>query len=517
MRSAAPYVLAIDLGTTGVKVAVVDDDATIRCAATESFVTRFTPDGGAEQDAEAWWQAIGRCSRAAVAGGGGAGRVGAVAVTAQYMSIVAIDADGSPLAPVVMWMDTRGGARHPLRDDHDAFGVWVDRHGLPPLPNDDLAHIAVLREYYPEVDSRVVAFVEPVDALVARLSGRIVATATTAFPLMCTDNRVWSRVAYDPVLVARAGIDAGLLPPIVPSDEPVGPLRASAAAHLGVTASALVMPGTVDSITSAVGGGALDASRVALVIGTTSVMATHVGAKAADLGHGITSIPSPLSGRYFVMAENGVGGRALDAWLHQVVFADDDFTSGPQPDDVFARSEAVAASVAPGSGGVLYFPWLAGSMAPAPDDVVRGGFVGMGLSSTRADMTRAVYEGVALNAAWLLDPFRAFSGVDYQEITFGGGGARSALWGEILAGALSMTVHRLAEPQYTNARGAALLAFAVLGRRDVDGASSGLRIAETHRPEPAQASDYARMRERFAGFHAATRGWYRNAHAAGSA
>lgn len=512
MRSGAPYVLAIDLGTTGVKVAVVDGEGTIRCAAAESFATRFTPEGAAEQDAEAWWQAIGRCSRAAVGGAGDAGTIAAVAVTAQYMSVVAIDERGVPLAPVVMWMDTRGSSRHPLRDDHDAFGLWIDRHGLPPLPNDDLAHVAVLRAFYPEIDARVAAFVEPVDAVVARLSERIVATATTAFPLMCTDNRVWSRVAYDPELVARAGVDAGLLPPIVASDQPVGPVTAGAAEHLGITPDALVLPGTVDSITSAVGGGALDASRVALVIGTTSVMATHVAAKADDLAHGISSIPSPLAERYFVMAENGVGGRALEAWLHQVVFADDGMATGSIPDDAFARAEAVAAAAAVGAGGVTYFPWLAGSIAPAPDEDVRGGFAGLGLSSTRADMTRAVYEGVALNAAWLLDPFRAFTGVDYEEITFGGGGARSALWGEILADALGITVHRLADPQYTNARGCALLAFGVLGDADVDRDGTRLRIAETHQPDRERARTYARLRERFAGFHAATRAWYRAGH-----
>ena len=513
MRSGAPYVLAIDLGTTGVKVAAVDCEGAIRGAAAESFTTTFTPDGAAEQDAEAWWQAIGRCARAAVGSAGGAESIAAIAVTAQYMSVVAIDEHGVPLAPVIMWMDTRGGSRHPLRDDFDAFGVWVDHHGLPPLPNDDLAHIAVLREFHPEVDARVAAFVEPVDALVARLSGRIAATATTAFPLMCTDNRVWADVGYDPELVARAGIDPALLPPIVPSDEPIGPVTAAVAAHLGVDPETLVMPGTVDSITSAVGGGALEPSRVTLVIGTTSVMATHVGRKAADLAHGISSIPSPLSERYFVMAENGVGGRALDAWLHQVVFADDDLAIGAAPDDAFARAERVASAARPGSGGVMYLPWLAGSMAPAPDDDVRGGFVGMGLSSTRADMTRAVYEGVALNAAWLLDPFRAFTGVDYREITFGGGGARSALWGDILADALGITVHRLAEPQYTNARGAALLAFGVLERLDPDAVGSNPRVAQTHRADPERAGVYARLRERFGGFHAATRDWHRTARA----
>ena len=509
MRTAAPYVLAIDLGTTGVKVAAVDRDGRVRGAASESFTTTFTPDGGAEQDAEQWWQAIGRCARLAVRDAGDPSDAVAIAVTAQYMSVVAIDAQGRPLAPVVMWMDRRGEVLHPLRDDGDAFVLWLDRHGLPPLPNDDLAHTAVLRATHPEIEPRVAAIVEPVDALVARLSGRVVATANTAFPLMCTDNREWARVAYDPEMVARAGVDPAQLPPIVPSDAPVGPVTADAAAHLGVTPDALVMPGTVDSITSAIGGGALDASRVALVIGTTSVMATHVGAKASDLGHGITSIPSPLHERYFVMAENGVGGRALDTWLHQVVFADDELASGTPPADAFARAEATASRIDPGSGGVMYLPWLTGSIAPAPDDDVRGGFAGLGLSTTRAEMTRAVYEGVALNAAWLLEPFGAFTGVDYDVMTFGGGGARSALWGGLLADACGIAIERLAEPQYTNARGAARLAFGVLGEVDPD-AGPPPPVAQVHRPDPARHATYRTLRDRFAAFHAATRGWYRS-------
>ena len=129
MPSAAPYVLAIDLGTTGVKVAVVDAEARVRGAASESFRTHFTAEGAAEQDAEEWWRAIGRCSRAAVGAAGESDTIAAVAVTAQYMSVVAIDARGVPLAPVVMWMDTRGGPLHPLRDDGDAFGLWIERHG----------------------------------------------------------------------------------------------------------------------------------------------------------------------------------------------------------------------------------------------------------------------------------------------------------------------------------------------------------------------------------------------------
>src|SRR5690348_7673774 len=102
----SPYVLAIDLGTSGLKVAVVDDRGAVCAAAYEAYETRHTAGGGAEQDADAGWAALGRCAREAVAGA--AVPIAAIAVTSQYMSVVAVDARGAPVAPVVMWTDRRG-------------------------------------------------------------------------------------------------------------------------------------------------------------------------------------------------------------------------------------------------------------------------------------------------------------------------------------------------------------------------------------------------------------------------
>ena len=103
------HVLAIDLGSSGLKVAVVDDDGRVIGAASEALPTIFTADGGAEQDPEHWWAALGRCSRQAIAHADAQpGDIDAVAVTAQYMSTLAIAADGRPLTNVVMWMDGRG-------------------------------------------------------------------------------------------------------------------------------------------------------------------------------------------------------------------------------------------------------------------------------------------------------------------------------------------------------------------------------------------------------------------------
>jgi xylulokinase len=502
------HVVAVDLGTSGLKVAVVDDHGRVVGAAAEPLPTLFSPLGGAEQDAEVWWAATGRCSRQALAVAGLDGRsVAAVAVTAQYMSIVAIDAAGRPLAPAVMWMDARGARHHRPVPPGDA-DLWIERHGLVPGGYDDHAHVAFLRAERPEVYAAAAAFVEPVDYLNARLCGRITATQNTAFPLIAIDNRRYGATEYDVELVSRAELDASKLPPLVAFDEILGEVTSDAAKHLGISERAVVVPGTIDSTTSAVGSGALDPRACSVVVGTTTVVVTHVDHKATDAAHGIISVPSPVPGHYFVMAENGVGGKALEFVLRNVVYADDALGSDPMPADAYTRAEAAAASVATGRGSPLFLPWLVGSMAPAPDGAVRGGFVNLGLTTSRADLVRAVYEGVALNAAWLVPHVAAFAAGTWDEVRFGGGAAASPLWADLLADALDTPVVRLAGAGSTNARGAAFLALARLGCLSLDDVPGLLDVAQRHEPDAKRAAVARNRLERFVEFHDLSRPFY---------
>lgn len=498
---ALPGVLAIDLGTTGVKAAVVDGAGVVRAIAGESVPTTFTDDGGAEQDPELWWSAIGRCARRAISESPIArSDCTLVAVTSQYMSTVAITADGRPCAPAIMWMDRRGKRHHPLVGDRAAQERWVEVHGLPPSGNDDIGHISFIRAEWPDVYATADCFVEPVDYVAARLTGRVAADQHTAFPLLLVDNRTLDATGYSPELLERSGLDPAKLPPLLPFGAPRGPLTAEAAEHLGVSRSAVLASATIDSVTSAVGGGAIDSDSCALVIGTTSVVATHVPDRRADLVHGLTTAPSALPDRYFVVAENGVGGKALDAFVTNVVYADDGLGAGFPP-DAFERVLAAADRVPAGANGVLHLPWLVGSMAPGGNRHARGGFVNLDLRSSRADMARAVLEGVALNAAWLMPHVEALAGASYEEITFGGGGARSALWGQIVADALGARVRRLANPQATNAHGAALLALVAAGSFRLSDIRSLLAVEQVHEPDAANHDVYRRLGQAFVDFH----------------
>lgn len=503
------HVIAIDLGSTGVKVAVVDDSGRVHAGAGEVLPVVTTPDGGVEQDPNEWWAAIGRCTRRALDASPLSGNdIGLIAVTSQYTSTTAVDERGHALTNTIMWMDRRG-KHHNTAVDPDAVPRWLEIHGMPPSGNDDIGHVALIRALWPDAYARAAAFVEPMDYVAGRLTGTVTATQNTMFPMLAVDNRDWNLTEYSDELLAMSGLDPAKLPPLVPLGQPRGPITPEAAAHLGVSPGAMVMGATIDSVTTAVGTGAIDAAHCGLVIGTTSVIATHVSSKRMDPEHGLTTAPSPIPDTWFLVAENGIGGKALDVFVNQLVFPEDGLT-GPRPADAFERVLAAAAAAPVGANGVMFFPWLVGSMAPGFERNQRGGFVGLGLTSDRRDMARAVLEGVALNAAWLLPHVSALAGHPYAQVTLGGGGAASPLWGQILADCFGVQVRRLSDSSTTNAHGAALLALAEAGHATLADLPSMLRTAEVHDPDAAHHAAYQELLGAFVDFHDRAAPFYAN-------
>src|SRR6185295_17352764 len=117
----------------------------------------------------------------------------------------------------------------------------------------------------------------------------------------------------------------------------------------------------------------------------TSQVVAHVAEKKSDLANALVSMPSPIAGRYMVMAENGLGGKPLDHFLRNIIFADDGLADR-SVSDPFANLDSTVESVSPGSGGLLFLPWLTGVQAPQSHAESRGGFLNLSLHTTRAHM-----------------------------------------------------------------------------------------------------------------------------------
>ncbi|HZJ26134.1 MAG TPA: FGGY family carbohydrate kinase [Acidimicrobiia bacterium] len=493
------HALGVDIGTTNVKVALVDDHAAV-VASTSRALAMMHEGVAAEQDADLVWREIVDATRELVAAAPDAARtVTSIGVCSQYSSIVPIGADCIPVGPLVMWFDTRG-TDHSLEilgREPTSFETWVERHGIPPVGSGlSLGHILYHQHDRPDLHERTVAYVEIMDAINARLTGRITATQTTMFTAQLCDNRTVGVTAYDDDLVRMAGVDADRLPPLIPVDGVAGELTAAAADELGLPVGIEVRAGMNDSHAGAFATGAFGPGRGGLMIGTTAVLLESVDAMAVDLDHEIVSMPAPLADRYVVWAENGVAGKAVQHIVEEFVFADDELGAHAHPDG-FERLEATLAATDPGAGDVLFLPWLAGSLSPSAVRAMRGGFLNIGFDTRRVDLVRAAVEGTAHNLAWLLPAVEAFSGARIDEFAFGGGAARSPGWAQILADVLDRPVLRLDRPDVAVARAVGFVALARTSGQEISETDAVVPIAARHEPDPSTRATHDALQEQF--------------------
>jgi len=491
-------ILAIDVGTSNIKTAVVRRDGELVGTGGASVETKLLPEGGAEQDPEQIWQAVLEASAQALAPVKDRNAIKGIACDSQYSSIVPVDANGRATAHMVLWMDKRGA---PARLDKLPGGRgmspslfqqlrWLQIHAIPPLDSgaDSLAHMRWIALARPEAYAKTATFLEAMDYVNMRLCGRRVANRCSAFMLLLTDNRR-PNPSYHPRLVKWSGIDADKLPELVPIGEPLGPLLPEVAQTLGLSDETLVFPGINDTQAGGIGTYAFTGTHVGIAIGTTAVIVTHVPFKKTDIRNSLVSMPSPIDGQYFVMGEAGIGGRALEYFLEKLVFADDRFAEHGLEDKFEALHDAVE-GVPPGSDGVLFLPWLSGSLAPAEDGRMRGGFLNMSLETTRAHLGRAVLEGVALNLRWALEAVGRFAKRKPSHVLFYGGGALSSLWSQIIADVHQIPVHQLRDPEFTPCRGTALLAFHRLGELALDEIQAGVPVEHVFEPRRELADRY---------------------------
>lgn len=503
------YTLVIDLGTTAVKVGLATLTGRVHWHDQHELPTVLLPDGGAEQDAGQWWDIV--LDLAGSALGSGAcdpGAVVAVAITGQWCSTVPVDAAGMPVGPCLMWLDSRGGEQAVRRVGGPVSGyapakllTWV-RHsgGAPSLDGcDPLGHRWFLQTERPQLHTRARWLMEPVDYLAMRFTGRAAATAASMTASWLTDNRTASSTTYDPVLLRLAGIDQQKLPELLPNGSVQGPILGSVAQRLGLSPRTVVMTGMPDALAVAIGSGAVREYEAHLSLGTTSWVSCHVPRKKTDVINQVAAVPSCLPDRYIALNNHETSGRCLH-WLRDVLDP-----SGQGDHLPFESLTELAEQSRPGSGGVIFTPWLAGERTPIADRNARGGFHNVSLSTTRADLVRAVLEGVALNDRWTHGVMERFVDRRLDHIRAVGGGAQSDLWCQIHADVLDRTIERVADPTVTGLRGAALVAALALKAVDPDEIRDLVPTSARFTPRPDAVAQYRRAFTEFPGLYRSQR------------
>ncbi len=504
------YALCVDLGTGGPKVGLVSLTGTIAYREQLPVPTRYSADGGATQDAADWWRLV--CDAAGRAIGSGlvaSEDVAAVSCTGQWASTVPVDGAGEPVGDCLMWLDCRGAelvrravggpvaGYAPL-----ALARWIRRSGGAPSTSgaDPIGHMLYLEHELPQVAAAARWYLEPVDYLSMRFTGVAAASPASMAGAWLTDTRRPDRVAYDPRLVAMAGVPPGKLPPLVPTGSVVGGVLPGVARHLGLRPGTPVVAGTPDLHSAAAGAGAVLAHQAHLAVSTTSWMSCPRPGKKTDPIRQMATVPGFVDGLNLVANNQESGGAALD-WLRG-------WWGGEGEPPAYEELTGLAARAEPGSGGLIFTPWLAGERSPVDNRSARGGFHNLSLRTTQAELVRSVLEGVAFNARWLARALERFVGRRLGPIRAVGGGATSPLWCSIYASVLDRPVEQVADARHANLRGSALLAGLALGCVQPGDLAGLVPVEATHLPEPAPRSTYDRMFREFTALYAAHKGMF---------
>jgi xylulokinase len=516
-----PLILAIDLGTSSMKVALITAHGQVLGWESEPVRLIITPDGGAEQSPADWWQAL-LAAAGRLLGRGLAPRlaVRAVCCSTQGEGTLAVDAEGKPLMNCILWMDMR--AAQPLKQQFrgsinlTGLGLrstlrWVRlTGGMPSLTGKDPAgHMLLIRDRFPEIYARTYKFLNVLDYLNLRLTGRFAATFDSILTSWVTDNRQPDHIRYQAELVRHSGIEADKFPEIVPCTAVLGPLLPEVVESLGLSPEVQVVAGAIDNTAAAIGSGAVADYATHLYIGTSSWMAAHVPFKKTDIFSALASVPCAVPGRYLLTALQATAGGNLTFLRDNLLYPQDELLPKAALPDFFKFLDPMAGGAPPGCNGLIYTPWIWGERAPVDDRSLRAGLYNLSLHNTRADMLRAFLEGIAFNTRWLLAPVEKFLGRQVQAMHIVGGGAQSEVWCQIFADVLNLEIRRVKDPIQANARGAAFIAAAGLGEITFADVPALVEIQHAYLPNPQHRQLYEERFNVFLGIYKHMRVIYR--------
>lgn len=456
-----PLLVGIDVGTTSVKATLFDENGAALRTFGDSYPMARPAPGFAEQNPADWMNRV-KAALAHLSDGLPNGAVAAVGLTSQVNTHVFVGENGSPLLEAITWQDGRAGAEAAELDAvvsaEERIGWWG-----APLPIDashPLARALWLKRHRPDLWSRTRWLMAPKDYCILQLTGEATADPMTAFGL------IDQSLAYVPRLLDLVPGVADRLPPLRGFTLPAGRIRAGLP-----LAGVPMVTGAMDAWAGLIGTGVLRDGECMYLSGTSEV----VGLVSSTRHPAAGVVAFPTCEDITLHAGPTQAGGASLAWLSNL--------TGRAPSEL----SSLVATSDPHRTTPLFLPHLQGERAPIWDIGARGAFIGLDGSMGPADLTRAVFEGVASSVRWLLEALEASAGRPATSFSMSGGGAASDPWCQIRADMLGRPIRRL-KTLDAGVLGAAILAGAGAGCFSSIGEAAG-RLVVTDRvfePDPSR-------------------------------
>ncbi|MCU0513414.1 MAG: xylulokinase [Anaerolineae bacterium] len=477
--------LGIDIGTSNIKAVVTTAQAQPLAEAHTSYATQFPQPGRAEQNPADWWAGTVQVVRQALAAGPVRPQdIAAIGVSGQGCAVTLLDAAGQVIRPAIIWMDARSEPECERLRRCCAAAILA-RNGKAPAPYNADPVLMWLQTHEPQALARAQVSLTTTGYLNYRLTGEAVLNVSDASILFAFDL---AQEDWSDELIAAFGLPRHLYPPVAPCQQVIGTLQPAAAAELGLPAGIPVVAGGEDTSSAGLAIGVVYPGQALLSLGTAGTL--YVVQAAPHVSPRLLAFAHVLAGRALLGGSLVAVGGAL-AWCRQILGETLSYEA----------LSALAATAEPGAGGLLFLPYLSGELQPINDGHARGVFVGLSMSTTRAQMVRAVMEGTAFAIAHNAR-LAAAVGTPITEMRAVGGPTRSPLWCQMIADASGYPVSALAE-NVGAPLGNALLAGAGIGLIEDVAALAGARsgTAVLYEPRAAYRERYERLFDIYTGLY----------------
>lgn len=473
------YYIGIDLGTSSVKLLLMEEDGTVCGIVSRKYPISFPHPGWSEQDPQDWFvqameglkELTRDIDRSEIAG---------IGLGGQMHGLVTLDSQDRVLRPAILWNDGRTGR------ETDYLNQVIGTEKL----SEYTANIAFagftapkllwMEKNEPEKFEQIEKIMLPKDYLVYRLTGVFSTDVSDASGMLLLDvkNRCWSEE-----MLKICHVRKEQLPVLYESWEEVGVLRPEIAEELGFPSDVKVVAGAGDNAAAAVGTGTVGDGQCNLSLGTSGTIFISSRKFRADENNALHSF-GHADGSYHLMGCM-LSAASCNKWWSEEILGTKDFE----------KEQSGITKL--GENQVFFLPYLMGERSPHNNPDARGVFFGMSMDTTREDLTQAVLEGVAFGLRDSLEVARSL-GIEIQRTKICGGGAKSPLWRKIIANVLNVKVDILEHEEGPAMGGAMLAAVGCGAYPDVETIGKRLvRVVDTIEPEAELAARYEERYQKF--------------------
>ncbi|HPM79414.1 MAG TPA: xylulokinase [Candidatus Anammoximicrobium sp.] len=481
------HLLAHDLGTSGNKATLFTDEGRLVASRTCSYPTRYFHGNWAEQEPDDWWRAVCTTTRELVADID-PGQIACVALSGQMMGCTPVDAQGRALRPSIIYCDQRADEqalrilqRIRMADFYRIVGHRVSA-------SYSLEKLMWVRDHEPDVFRQTDKTLCAKDYINLRLTGEAAtdysdASGTNAFDL--------NRFCWSEQVLELAGLDLRLFPPARPSTDILGTVTPDAAAATGLRAGTPVAVGGGDGSCAGVGVGCVKPGSAYNYLGSSSWIALTVDKPIVDPQMRTMNWAHCVPGYLHPSGTMQAAGSSYH-WLKETVCTLEQRQARETERDVYELINEQIERSSPGAGGLIFLPYMLGERTPRWNPKAKGAFIGLSLATRREDLLRAVLEGITMNLGIIVNIFRQH--VPIEAVTVIGGGAKGAVWRQILADVYGCPIQKLNYLEEATSMGAAVVGGVAAGVFDsFDVIDRFVRVDDVVSPNRANQAVYQRI------------------------